>query len=244
MPKTIWPEPFLSPMKSRLHVIALLAIGCAFTNASQAQTLPNGSAAFVDPDAAHVAEIRALGEHVIMQLGGTLLNEVTTAVTQSGPEKAIEVCHLKALPLTRETMSGQPRITEVKRTSQRLRNPANAPDAAEKLALTRVEQDLASGNMPKTLMQQITVSGEPTEWRVYRPVMMAPACLTCHGPRETLPPAVRARLDTLYPEDQATGYAAGDWRGLIRVSVSDRPPRPTPQKRSTDERSLSGPNDF
>jgi len=135
MPKTIWPEPFLSPMKSRLHVIALLAIGCAFTNASQAQTLPNGSAAFVDPDAAHVAEIRALGEHVIMQLGGTLLNEVTTAVTQSGPEKAIEVCHLKALPLTRETMSGQPRITEVKRTSQRLRNPANAPDAAEKLAL-------------------------------------------------------------------------------------------------------------
>lgn len=215
-------------MKTRLPVIALLAIGSALIRTSEAQTVPNGSAAFVDPEAASVTEIRALGERVITQLGGTLLNEVTTAIAQSGPEKAIEVCHLKALPLTRETMSGQPRITAVKRTSQRVRNPANAPDAAEKLALSRVEKDLAAGKPPTVLVQQITASGEPVEWRVYRPVMMAPACVTCHGPREALAPAVRARLATLYPEDQATEYAEGDWRGLIRVSITGGPPRSTP----------------
>jgi mono/diheme cytochrome c family protein len=220
-------------MKLRHHVLAFLALGSALASFGSAQNSPNGSAAFVDPDAPSVAEVRALGERVITQLGATLLNEVTTAMTQNGPEKAIEVCHLKALPLTRETSDGQPRITAVKRTSQRVRNPANTADPAEKLALARVAQDLAAGLPPKVLVQQITVPGEPTEWRVYRPVMMAPACMTCHGPRETLAPAVRARLATLYPEDRATDYAAGDWRGLIRVSVSSGPPvtHPTPAGR-------------
>jgi mono/diheme cytochrome c family protein len=215
-------------MNRKLYLIVPLAFSGILALVLRAQPLPRGTAAFVDPDSANVTEIRALGERVITQLGGTLLAEVTTAIAQSGPEHAIDVCHLKALPLTGETMNGQPRITAVKRTSQRLRNPANAPDAAEKLALARVEQDLTAGNLPKVLVQQITVPGEPTEWRVYRPVMMAPACVTCHGPREALAPAVRARLATLYPDDRATDYAAGDWRGLIRVSVSDGPPVPAP----------------
>ena len=215
-------------------MIALLAFGGALAIATRGQTPPAGSIAFVDPAAAHATEIRALGERVISELGATLLNEVTAAIAQSGPEKAIEVCHLKALPLTRETMSGQPRITAIKRTSQRVRNSANAPDAAEQLALTRTEQDLAAGRPPAVLVQTLTAPGQPTEWRVYRPVMMAPACVTCHGPRETLAPAVRSRLAALYPDDQATGYAAGDWRGLIRVSVAEEPPphaTPTPPKR-------------
>lgn len=129
-------------MQPPVLILTLVAIGAAFVSASGAQALPRGTAAFVDPEPAHVTEIRALGERVITQLGGVLLAEVTTAITQSGPEKAIEVCHLKALPLSRETMSRQPRLTAVRRTSRRLNNPANTPDAAEKFALARVERGL------------------------------------------------------------------------------------------------------
>jgi hypothetical protein len=32
-------------------------------------------------------------------------------------------------------------------------------------------------------------------------------------------PAVRTALEETYPEDLATGYEAGDFRGLIRVTV-------------------------
>jgi hypothetical protein len=157
-------------------------------------------------------------------------------VAKSGAEKAIDVCHLKALPLTGEIIAGMPRITGVKRTSLRLRNPANAPDAAESLALARVEKDLASGILPKVLVQRVDRAGEKTEWRVYRPVGVAQQCVTCHGPPESLAPGLRARLAERYPTDQATGYSVGQWRGLIRVSVAEAP---TPGVGNTTARSAS-----
>ncbi|MBW2376809.1 MAG: DUF3365 domain-containing protein [Deltaproteobacteria bacterium] len=46
---------------------------------------------------------------------------------------------------------------------------------------------------------------------------MQPLCVTCHGAE--LPPDLRARLAELYPEDQATGYAAGDFRGVFWVEL-------------------------
>ena len=144
-------------------------------------------------------------------------------MAKSGAELAVDVCHLKALPLTGEIISGMPRITGVKRTSLRLRNPANAPDAAEQLALKRVEKNIEAGVMPKVLVQEIDLPGGKSEWRVYRPVGVAQQCVTCHGPPDSFSPGLQARLKQRYPNDQATGYATGQWRGLIRVSVSDAP---------------------
>jgi hypothetical protein len=185
---------------------------------------PPVDAEFVDPDAAENAEVRDLGERAINRLVVTLVNEVSVAVAKGGAEKAVDVCHLRALPLTGEIIAGMPRITGVKRTSLKLRNPANAPDAAEQLALARVEKDLQGGTLPKVLVQRIDRPDGKPEWRVYRPVGVAPQCVTCHGPAESLSPELLARLKERYPQDQATGYAAGQWRGLIRVSVGEAPP--------------------
>ncbi|MSU47538.1 MAG: hypothetical protein EXS37_00320 [Opitutus sp.] len=181
-------------MKTRLRLIAVLALACsAIAAGSPATASPAISASFVDPDAPENAEIRAIGERAINRIGVTLINEVSVAVAKNGAEKAIDICHLKALPLTEEIIAGMPRITAVKRTSLRLRNPINAPDDAEKLALNKVQEDLASGILTE----------------------------------------VQSKLSGLYPADQATGYAAGQWRGFIRVSVSDTPaphPKPAPTK--------------
>lgn len=216
-------------MKTRLTLGAALALA-ALASVSAADT-PTVSAAFVDPDSPAHAEIRDVGERAINRLGVTLVNEVTVAVAKSGAAKAVDVCHLKALPLTGEIIAGLPRISGVKRTSQKLRNPANAPDEAEKLALAKVEKEIAAGRLPKVLVQRIDLPSGKPEWRVYRPVGVAPQCVTCHGPRESLDPSLVARLAEKYPDDQATGYAAGQWRGLIRVTVGDAPPpAPAPAK--------------
>lgn len=223
-------------MKTRLTLLAALALaGRAVAPAADtpAPASSEVSAAFVDPDAPEHSEVRAIGERAINRLGITMANEVTVAVAKSGAEKAIDVCHLKALPLTGEIIAGMPRITGVKRTSLRLRNPANAPDAAEKLALDRVQKDLESGTLPKVLVQRVERLGEKPEWRVYRPVGVAQQCVTCHGPRESLAPDLQARLAERYPADQATGYAVGQWRGLIRVSVGEAPPPPPPAPAKT-----------
>jgi len=234
------PTAFVTPiasslMKTRLSLGAALAL-TALASVPAADT-PKVSAVFVDPDSPAHTEIRDVGERAINRLGMTLMNEVTAAVAKSGATKAVDVCHLKALPLTGEIVSGMPRITGVKRTSQKLRNTANAPDEAEKLALAHVEKEIAAGRLPKVLVQRIHQPGGKPEWRVYRPVGVAPQCVTCHGPRESLDPGLVARLAEKYPDDQATGYASGQWRGLIRVSVGDAPPpAPAPAKAAPPEK--------
>jgi hypothetical protein len=63
------------------------------------------------------------------------------------------------------------------------------------------------------------------EMRYYAPLMVAPLCVQCHGAAEALEPGVREILRDRYPDDRATGYAAGDFRGVIRVSIPRRPGR-------------------
>lgn len=176
-----------------------------------------------DPEA---AEVRRLGEDAINRLATTLVREVTAAMAKDGPASAVDVCHLKAVPLTNGTVAGLPRIVAMKRTSLKLRSPANAPDPAEKLVLDHIQQLLDDGDPPPPLLvQRVEAPGAAPEWRVYKPIGMMPKCLACHGDPERQPDALRAKLAERYPDDQATGYNAGEWRGLIRVTVAAAPGR-------------------
>jgi len=106
---------------------------------------------------------------------------------------------------------------EIKRTSSRVRNPLNAPDADEQAALEYFEREAARGNpLPQHLIRRL--DGEA---RYYRPIVVADFCTACHGPRDALDPAVLDVLARRYPDDRATGYAPGDFRGVIRVSIPD-----------------------
>lgn len=181
----------------------------------------------VDPTAAEVAEIRQAGEAASAIVAGRLITELTAALEAGGPEKAVEVCHAKALPLTGQPLPDQPQVTAVKRTSLRLRNPANAPDAAEQAALDHVAALIAGGKpAPAILVQKVESADAESEWRLYRSIGVQPACLACHGSPSVQSPALRTLLHERYPQDAATGYSVGDWRGFIRVSVQPSSPAP------------------
>jgi len=45
------------------------------------------------------------------------------------------------------------------------------------------------------------------------PIYVKPGCLQCHG--SVLTPEVRDYLAKHYPDDRATGFSAGDYRGLF-----------------------------
>ena len=48
------------------------------------------------------------------------------------------------------------------------------------------------------------------------PIRVQPLCLTCHG--ETVHADVAERIEALYPDDEATGFSEGDFRGVFWVS--------------------------
>lgn len=179
---------------------------------------------WADPDDPAVAEIRHTGEEAIQLIGNRLIRETSQVLAKQGAEEAIDVLHLKNLALP-SAAPGKPHITSIKRTSLKVRNIANSPDNADLAALMSIQKDLMDGNSPpKLLVQHIAANGTfPEEWRVYRPISVMSSCIVCHGPTDSLLPSVKAKLEKLYPEDKAVNYAAYDWRGVIRVSVSTEP---------------------
>lgn len=187
-------------------------------------------AEFVDPASPAVAAIRQAGELAVGAVGKKLLTALNTALAAGGPEAAVLVCQTQALPLTAEKLADQPTLVSVKRTSLRLRNPANAPDAAERLALDHVAKLVAAGQPPPpVLVQRIQPAGTASpEWRVYRPIVTKAECLACHGDPAVQSPALRTALQTGYPADAATGYTADQWRGLFRATIA---PAPVPSAR-------------
>lgn len=147
-------------------------------------------------------------------LVGTLVTRLSGAIQHGGTVSAIEFCSTSASELTAGVAREQG--LDIKRTSLRYRNPANAPDQAETEALKYFETVLAeTGALPAQWVQK---AGRD-EYRYYRPLTVALPCLQCHGTPDEIDPAVRAILDERYPEDLATDYAVGDFRGVVRVSV-------------------------
>ena len=46
---------------------------------------------------------------------------------------------------------------------------------------------------------------------------MGEPCLTCHG--ERVSDAVHEQIAELYPDDRATGFKLGEFRGLLWVTI-------------------------
>lgn len=192
------------------------------------ETPPPAQATLVDPDSADVRPVRSPGEYAIDRLAMTMITDAAAAVSRGTEVAALQTFHLKDVPMKNGTVAGLPRILAAKLTSLKLRNPANAPDVAEQQALQYVQASLDGGVPPRILIQKVEHPGAAPEWRVYKPLANIRQCGNCHGNPEDMSPELREALQKKYPDDKATGYVTGQWRGLIRVTVGDPPTPPKP----------------
>jgi hypothetical protein len=160
--------------------------------------------------------VSELAEPVAADLMRTLVSHLTEALESGGPVAAVEFCSEEALPLTHGVAATVEEGFGLKRASFRVRNPLNTPDEAEELALLYFERAIVTdGEAPESFVQRMSES----EYRYYRPLFVGEVCTGCHGPRSEMDSELLAILDERYPSDLATGYAPGDFRGVIRVSV-------------------------
>jgi hypothetical protein len=210
-------------MKACVVFASLLALVVRLSADEPAQT-GDMKFSWVEDDHPTAALLRPSGTRLTDTIGGSLMREVERTLSTVGLDAGMELMHLKRLGIP-APMAGRPNVVSFKLTSYRVRNPRNAPDAAELVALDYVRTKLREGEgSSRALIQRIEQPGAPDEWRVYRPFIITPQCLLCHGPAESLQPQIRAALERHFPEDQAVNYGAYEWRGLIRITYQ-LPPR-------------------
>jgi hypothetical protein len=152
----------------------------------------------------------------VTAFGGSLKSELETAVKAGGPLKAIEICNTKATPIAEE--HSQKLGWKITRTSSKLRNSQNAPDAWETQILQQFEKRKANGEDITKLEHVETVqnSDGSKAIRYMKSIFLSEGCLACHG--EELNPELAAKIKELYPDDKATGFKLGDLRGAFSIT--------------------------
>ncbi len=157
------------------------------------------------------AQSRAAVKEFMLSLKG----ELKQAMEQGGAVNAISVCKITA-PAIADDLSTQ-KGWRVGRTSLKVRNPSNAPDDWERKALEDFDKRNAQGENSETMeyYELVEESSGPV-FRYMKAIPTGHMCLECHG--ENIDPAVAAKLDSLYPADQARGFKAGDIRGAFTIT--------------------------
>lgn len=183
-----------------LKFLGLLACGLVGNVWAQSAAVTK-STAMVDRE----GESRKLAEDVQARLGQKLMQ----ALQLGGPVASIGVCHLEA-PAISEEMLQQTGVT-VRRTALKVRNSSNIATESERQILTDFEKRLQTdaSAVPEYFQQDADGSS------VYmRAIVAQPQCLVCHG---NVTAELQQVLHRMYPDDQATGYQAGDLRGAFVV---------------------------
>lgn len=152
---------------------------------------------------------------IIQSFAKELKGRLTSAMKESGPIHAVSVCKVDAprIAAGHAAESGW----SVGRTSMKVRNPDNAPDAWERRILESFAERAAAGEdlMAIDHLETVDVEGQPT-LRYMKAIPMGEVCTTCHG--ADLDPGLAAKLDELYPEDQARGFQPGELRGAFTLA--------------------------
>ena len=193
--------PFQFPrLLSFLPILASLAlIGC-----------DSGSSS--GPSADETKNVTETGQAAAKALMESLSGQLKGALQSGGPVQALRICQQAALPITASAGEKFEGVT-IHRTTLKPRNPANAPDEVDRAVLEK----MAEASPP-----QPTIEWQDGAARYYHPLIIQEVCLNCHGDPKSFSGEMVEVLAAAYPEDQATGYTLGDFRGLIRVDI-ERP---------------------
>jgi len=153
-----------------------------------------------------------LGKEIADSVQARLKTNLTRAMQEGGPVHAVKFCNNRALQLT-DSFSKQ-YLVEVKRTSDRYRNPRNAPDSLEKAVIDDLKKMAETG---EPLSPKVSLDEEGRK-HFFAPIFTGGLCLTCHGDPKNMQPELVYVLDSLYPNDKARGYAIDELRGIWSIT--------------------------
>ncbi len=191
-----------------ITVCALILVGCG--QKAEEQTADTQEIVLESADNQLLA---AASGALIQKFGKQLKSELMSAMNEGGPINAINVCQVKAPEIARASVDDH---WNIKRVSDRNRNPDNLANESETAILTAFAD--TTGNTPEFSFEWVEgVNGKT--YRYYKPIYLAPLCVKCHGTADEIDPQVMTAIKDKYPNDRATGYAPGDLRGMFVVEA-------------------------
>lgn len=161
------------------------------------------------------------GRRIARQVSLEHRSQLIRELQLSGPLRSLLMCKYVCPEIT-SSLSRQTGW-KVSMVSLKPRNAAlGMADVWEQKVLADFDRRVAKGARADELeYAEIVSEPQGRYFRYAKAIPVEPLCLTCHGPRETLPDAVKAQLAIDYPFDRATGFRMGEVYGI--VSIKGRP---------------------
>ena len=166
--------------------------------------------------AGEIEERTAAARDVANLYQAQLRAELLKGLKEGAAAGAIVGCRDKAPAIAAQM--GAEKGWEIGRTSARVRNPQNAPDAWEAGVLAAFEAKCAQGeNIIRMEHGEIVTAADGKRvFRYMKAIPMGEACQKCHG--TAIDTTLAAVIRQHYPQDQATGFATGSLRGAFTIS--------------------------
>ena len=164
------------------------------------------------------AELHSAISHadlVIVEMQGAVLHELSDAIARRGRDGRASVSATWTRRPSFSASAGRAARSPAC-TSDRLRNPANAPRA---WAAPFVAAH--AGKRAATVEGFVVDLGDRIG--VLRPIAEQAMCASCHGAPEQLAPGVDLVRRQRYPADRAVGFRDGEIRGWFWVETAKRP---------------------
>lgn len=157
-----------------------------------------------------MAKGEELGKAIVEKSQKVLQQSLKRALAEGGVSGAIQYCNLNAYSIVKD-LEDSLGVT-ISRVTNQPRNPKNKLLDTDKPIWEAYEYT------PENASSQIQVLDEQ-HLILTKPIKITTGlCLNCHGTvGETLTEENNALIQSLYPNDRATGYYTGDLRGMWRV---------------------------
>lgn len=151
------------------------------------------------------------GIEITDSTGMTLVSQVAKAMQEGGVPNAIAYCNVEALPITAH--QSEKYGVKISRIAERNRNEHNV---ASKEELTLFDEWEKAMNENEPLQPKLLTVDKKKVF--YRPIIMKPMCLSCHGEVGTqISNENYDVIKSFYPHDKAINFAEGSLRGAWKV---------------------------
>ncbi len=157
---------------------------------------------------------KSKGDSLTAQTFDTLRKTLQKAISESGLPGAVEFCNTAALDLTK-TYTDE--AIQIKRTSDKIRNPVNTSDEMEKDVIKAYLEQKKENKQLTAILKQDSKGNH----HYFKPILIQAMCLNCHGAKETqIKPDTWDMIQKKYPKDAAFDYKEGDIRGIWHLVFS------------------------